>query len=245
MPQTRKHTAKTAKRLKINPSGRLKHALMAVFLATALPVLILRWVPPPASMFMIIAQCSAIIQGDDDFRLQYDWTPWEDISKHAKLAVVAAEDQTFADHLGFDFKAMRKAMISNQHSKKVRGASTLSQQTAKNLFLYPGRSYLRKVIEAYMTALVELSWPKQRILEVYLNVAEFGKGIYGVEAASQAYFQKSAAQLSAQEAALLAAVLPNPILLRADQPSAYVQRRQQWIANQMRRLGGEHYLNDL
>lgn len=230
------------KRLKIQPMGRLRQCLMVCFLVTALPVLVLRWVPPPISTFMIIANTSAIIHGERDFSLQYQWRPWDAISPHAKLAVIAAEDQTFADHLGFDFKAMKKALISNQRSQKIRGGSTLSQQTAKNLFLYPGRSYLRKIIEAYLTALIEVSWPKQRILEVYLNIAEFGKGVYGVEAASQTFFHKSAATLSAREAALLAAVLPNPTLLRVDHPSAYVLRRRQWIARQMQGLGGEHYL---
>lgn len=218
---------------------------MASFLITTLPILVLRWVPPPISMFMAIAKASALLQGETAFRLQYQWIPWETISPHVKLAVVAAEDQTFADHLGFDFRAMQKALVSNQHSKTLRGGSTLSQQTAKNLFLYPGRSYLRKMIEAYLTALIELSWPKQRILEVYLNIAEFGKGIYGVEAASQAFFRKSAATLSPQEAALLAAVLPNPVLLRVEHPTAYVQRRRHWIARQMQRLGGAQYLEGL
>ena len=223
----------------------MRQFLILIFLATAVPVLVLRWAPPPTSMFMIIARVSALVQGDRDFHLQYRWTPWEKISPQAKLAVVAAEDQSFADHIGFDFKEMRKAFVRNRSSKKIRGASTITQQTAKNLFLYPGRSYVRKLLEVYFTALIELSWPKQRILEVYLNIAEFGKGVYGLGGASRAYFNKPAAHLSGQEGALLAAVLPNPILLKVDHPTAYVQMRKEWIINQMRQLGGAHYLDEL
>jgi monofunctional biosynthetic peptidoglycan transglycosylase len=223
----------------------LKRLLLGFLLATVTPVVVFRWVPPPASMFMAIAGASAWFQGDRDFRLQYRWTPWDGISPAAKLAVVAAEDQLFARHLGFDVKAMQEAFEHNLKAKRLRGGSTISQQTAKNLFLYPGRSYVRKVLEAWFTALIELFWPKQRILEVYLNVAEFGKGIYGVGAAGPAFFGKGPEALRPREAALLAAVLPNPLLLRADRPSAYVKERQAWILGQMQRLGGAAYLDDL
>jgi monofunctional biosynthetic peptidoglycan transglycosylase len=223
----------------------LRQILAMFFIATALPVLVVRWVPPPTSMFMLTARVAAFMQGDHNFRIHYDWVPWQEISAEAKLAVVASEDQTFAHHLGFDFKAMEQALIKNRSGQKIRGASTISQQTAKNLFLHAGRSYSRKLLEAYFTALIEFSWPKQRILEVYLNIAEFGKGIYGVEAAGRSYFGKSAAQIGGPEAALLAAVLPNPIQLRVDRPSAYVLQRRRWILQQMRQLGGKHYLDEL
>lgn len=224
---------------------RLRRALIYLFLASAVPVLVLRWVPPPASLFMVIDQGTAFAHGDWRYRIHYQWTPWQRISPQVKLAVVAAEDQTFVGHLGFDFKAMGQAFASNRAGKRLRGGSTITQQTAKNLFLYPGRSYLRKILEAYFTGLIELSWPKQRILEVYLNIAEFGEGIYGVGAAGRIYFGQSAARLNSREAARLAAVLPNPKRMRADQPSAYVLKRQAWIIGQMQNLAGRHILDTL
>jgi monofunctional biosynthetic peptidoglycan transglycosylase len=214
---------------------------LAALLASSLPVLILRWAPPPASAFMLRASLLARLEGREDFALRYLWTPLEEISPEAGKAAVAAEDQLFFRHFGFDFKAMAKVLERNAEGGRLRGASTLSQQTAKNLFLYPGKSFLRKGLEAYFTALMEILWPKRRILEVYLNVAQFGDGVYGVEAASRTYFGKPARRLSAAEAALLAAVLPNPILLRANKPSAYVLKRRAWILEQMRRLGSENF----
>jgi len=147
---------------------------------------------------------------------------------------MAAEDQRFQEHSGFDWQAIAKAIQHNQKNRSTRGASTISQQTAKNLFLWSGRSWLRKGLEAYFTLLIESMWTKERILEMYLNIIEFGSGVYGVEAASRFYFQKSAAQLSTSEAALLAAVLPNPHIYKADNPSAYIRQRQEWILNHMR-----------
>lgn len=223
----------------------LRKTLLTFLLATAVPVALLRWLPPPVSLFMVIARVEALWKKDRDFQVHYRWTDWEEISPEAKIAVVAAEDQRFAAHLGFDFRAMKEAYEHNLRGRRVHGASTISQQTAKNLFLYPGRSYLRKGFEAYFTALIELLWPKQRILEVYLNIAQFGKGIYGVAEAGRIFFGKPAARLNGREAALLAAVLPNPVLLRVDRPSPYVQRRQGWIYRQMRQLGGAGYLEDL
>lgn len=223
--------------------GFLRKIVLVLLLATALPVALLRWLPAPASMFMVRARADAYWRGDRNFQVHYAWTDWDKISPHAKLAVVAAEDQRFAEHLGFDFKAMQQAFEHNRRGRRVHGASTISQQTAKNLFLYPGRSYFRKALEAYFTTLMELLWTKQRILEVYLNVAQFGKGIYGVGEASRIFFGKPAAGVNGREAALLAAVLPNPILLKIDRPSRYVQRRQQWIYRQMQQLGGPGYLD--
>jgi monofunctional biosynthetic peptidoglycan transglycosylase len=220
----------------------VRRLFLAFLLATIVPVAVLRWIPPPTSLFMILARASAVFEGDRDFKLHYRWISWDEISPSMKLAAVAAEDQLFARHLGFDLRAIEKAFEHNQRGKRIRGASTISQQTAKNLFLYPGRSYFRKALEAYFTASIELLWPKQRILEVYLNIAQFGKGIYGVSEASRLFFGKPASRLSGREAALLAAVLPNPALLRVDRPSSYVERRRQWIFRQMRQLGGIDYL---
>jgi len=217
----------------------------AFLVLTILPVLALRWLPPPASAFMLEARALALWEGRHDFKLRYRWISWDEISPHAGLAVVAGEDQLFSRHFGFDFRAIGKAWARNQGGRHLRGASTISQQTAKNLFLYPRRNYLRKALETYLTLLIELSWPKRRILEVYLNVAQFGDGIYGVEAASKAFFQKPAHRLEPAEAALLAAVLPNPVRLHVDRPSAHVQKRRDWILRQMRQLGGTNYLDDL
>lgn len=224
---------------------RLRPFAITLFLATTVPVLVLRWVPPPGSMFMLIDQLTAFAHGEWTHRIHYRWVPWKAISPQAKLAVVASEDQTFGEHTGFDFKAIGKAIEKNRSGKTLRGGSTITQQTAKNLFLTPSRSYLRKILEAYFTALIELSWPKQRILEVYLNIAEFGDGIYGVGAAGKIFFNKPAARLNSQEAALLAAVLPNPRLLRVEEPSAYLHHRQNWITGQMRYLSGRQWLDEL
>lgn len=162
-----------------------------------------------------------------------------------RIAVVASEDQKFPAHWGFDFAQIGDALDDREHGRRIRGASTISQQVAKNLFLWPGQSWVRKGIEAYLTVLIEALWPKRRILEVYLNIAEFGHGIYGVEAASRTYFRKSAAQLNTYDAALLAAVLPNPARLKAAAPSFYVRSRQSAIVSQMQRLGGPSYLKNL
>lgn len=210
---------------------------LGFLLLTVSPVVALRWLPPPASSFMLIAWANAWQEGDAQFHLDYRWTDWDEIATPAKLAVIAAEDQLFFQHSGFDFRAIERAWRHNREGRRLHGASTLSQQTAKNLFLYSGRSWARKGLEAYFTVLIEALWTKQRILEVYLNIAQFGEGLYGVGEASRRYFGKAPAQLRPPEAALLAAILPNPALLKAERPSAYVKRRQQWILRQMRQLG--------
>jgi monofunctional biosynthetic peptidoglycan transglycosylase len=217
-------------------------------LAVGLPVLsilVLRWVPPPVTAFMARAWVRGRLAGEEGFELRYRWTGWDGISPHARIAVVAAEDQNFPRHSGFDVKAIEEAWEEHEQGGRLRGASTISQQVAKNLFLWPGRSFARKGLEAYLTALIEFLWPKRRILEVYLNTAEMGRGIYGVTAASRLYFGKSPVAITAHEAALLAAVLPNPLRLHADRPSAYVLRRAEWIEGQMRRLGGGEYLRGM
>lgn len=213
--------------------------------ASILVILTLRWIDPPTSSFMLRARMQAWAADDAAFRFQHRWVDEERISSNLKLAVIAAEDQLFAEHWGFDVQSINKAWEERQRGRRVRGASTLSQQVAKNLFLWPGQSWVRKGIESYLTVLIEALWPKRRILEVYLNIAEFGKGVYGAEAAAQRYFRKSAAQLSSADAALMAAVLPNPIRLKIVAPSRYVRARQSWIQRQMRMLGGASYLRQL
>ncbi|MCQ4164057.1 monofunctional biosynthetic peptidoglycan transglycosylase [Tahibacter sp. P2K] len=205
-------------------------------------VLLLRFVPVPYSGFMAERQLAAWTAGEDNFRLRQRWVPLAQVSRELPIALVAAEDQKFPRHHGFDVEAIREAIEDAEDGERLRGASTISQQTAKNLFLWNGRSFVRKGLEAYFTVLIELCWPKRRILEVYMNVAEFGDGVYGAAAASQVYFRKTPGALTAREAALLAAVLPNPRRLRVDKPSAYVQRRAVWIERQTRQLGGPGYL---
>lgn len=206
-------------------------------------VLLLRWVDPPASSFMAIHQVSAWLGGDFGYRIEYHWRDLPAVSAQLPIAVVASEDQRFPDHHGFDFQSMRKAFESNRNGRKTRGGSTISQQLAKNLFLWSGRSYVRKALEAWYTVWIELLWPKRRILEVYVNVVEFGDGVYGAEAASRRFFGKPAKSLNRTEAARLAAVLPNPKHYSAGKPGPYVQRRTRAIERQIRRLGGPGYLD--
>jgi len=208
-------------------------------------VLVLRFVDPPFSTVMAGRQLSAWAGGDWKFGVAYDWRDLERMAPSLPLALIAAEDQNFAEHYGFDFKAIEKARRNNARGRKLRGASTISQQVAKNLFLWPGQSWLRKGLEAWFTVWIELLWPKQRILEVYLNVAQFGRGTWGVEAASRRYFRKPAADLTRTEAALLASVLPSPTRYRVVNPGPYVRQRQQWILGQMNRLGGPALLDSL
>lgn len=208
-----------------------------------LAVLALRFIPPVTSAFMIGRSIEALANRERSFRLSYQWVSIEKVSPNLPIALVAAEDQTFPLHYGFDVKAIRSVIAKADRNQRVRGASTISQQVAKNLFLWSGRSYLRKGLEAYFTLLIEWLWPKQRILEVYLNIAEFGDGIYGASAASERLFRTTPAQLSTRQSALLAAVLPNPRRLHADKPSRYVQQRADWIQRQARQLGGAAYLD--
>ena len=199
--------------------------------------------PVPFSAVMLERQIGAWLSVDFHYVAHSDWVGMDEISPWMGLAAIAAEDQKFPEHWGFDVSAIEKALAHNERQEnRVRGASTLSQQTAKNLFLWDGRSWLRKGLEAGLTVGIETVWSKKRILTVYLNIAEFGEGTFGVEAASRRYFHKPASKLTASEAALLAAVLPNPIRFRADAPSGYVRSRQAWILRQMRQLGGEGFM---
>lgn len=200
-------------------------------LLSVLLVVIYKWAPVPITPLMVIRHLEY-----PEESLQHDWVPMEEISPNLQLAVVASEDQNFLHHNGFDYKAIRKAIDESKGRKKTRGASTISQQTAKNVFLWPQRSWVRKGFEVYFTFLIELFWSKERILEVYLNSIEMGKGIYGAEAAAKAWFGKPAEKLSPYEAAAIAAVLPNPRLYRANPPSGYIQQRKAWIVRQMQNL---------
>jgi monofunctional glycosyltransferase len=208
-------------------------------------VLLLRWINPPYTAFMLESQLTAWSTRDSSYVLRHRWVGLDQISPNLPLAVVASEDQKFPEHWGFDVEAIEKAYQLNQHSHKVRGASTISQQVAKNLFLWSGRSYFRKGLEAYFTLAIEACWPKRRILEVYLNVAEFGPGVYGAEAAAQQFFHRPAARLTRSDAATLAAVLPNPQRLHAAAPSGYILQRRDWILGQMQALGGPDMLDDI
>lgn len=221
---------------------RLAAALVAL---SVLPVVGLRWIPPPTSSVMLQDRLAQVVRGERRPPLRYRWVGWREIAPSMRLAVVAAEDQKFPAHRGFDLESIADAVEDAAGGGRLRGASTISQQVARNLFLWQGRSWLRKGLEAYFTALLELLWPKRRILEVYLNVVEFGERTYGVGAASQAFFGRSPGRLTASEAALLAAVLPNPARLHARNPSAYVRQRAAWIETQMARLGGPAYLKKL
>ncbi len=220
-------------------------ALATWAVVTAGVVVALRWIDPPFTAFMVQSRVAALFTNPPGYDFDYQWRDWGQISPNAALAVVAAEDQKFPLHHGFDFKQIDKALQDRERGKHVRGASTISQQVAKNLFLWPGQSWFRKGLEAGITVLIELAWSKQRILEVYLNVAEFGRGTFGVQAASRRFFHKDASHLTRADAALLAAVLPAPNRFRVDAPSNYVKRRQGWIQRQMASLGDTSYVQGL
>lgn len=218
----------------------LKRGAIALLSFWAISILLFSFLPVPYSSVMLQKQLSAWADGNFKYWAKQNWVSMDEISPYMALAVIASEDQTFPTHWGFDLEAISKVL-----EKQNRGASTLTQQTVKNVFLWNGRSWIRKGLEAGLTIGVELVWTKRRILTVYLNVAEFGEGIFGVEQAAQHFFSKSAKHLTASEAALLAAVLPNPIRYRVDNPSAYIYSRQQWILRQMQQLGGVGVIKSL
>lgn len=212
--------------------------LLIAFLAISLlSVLVFRWLPVPFTPLML-TRCVEQKMSGKPMLLRYSWVPLDKINNNLQLAVVCSEDQNFLEHRGFDFGAIEKAIDFNKSHQRKRGASTISQQTAKNVFLWPGRSWLRKGLEVYFTFLIECCWSKQRIMEVYLNIIEMGEGVYGSEMAAQIFFNKSAKSLLNSEAALLAATLPNPRKLSATHPSQYLRSRQQWILEQMNLWGG-------
>ena len=211
---------------------------------SVLAVLTLRWIPPVTSAYMLEARTHAALTGNSAYRTDFEWVDLEHISPNAAIAVVASEDQQFPFHDGFDFKSIREAVRASERGKKLRGASTISQQVAKNLFLWNG-GFVRKGLEAYFTVLIEAMWPKERILEMYLNIAQFGPGTYGVQAAAQQYFHKDARRLNRVESAELAAVLPSPLRMHVNTPSHYLLERREWILGQMSNLGGAAYLDEL
>ncbi|NVK42478.1 MAG: monofunctional biosynthetic peptidoglycan transglycosylase [Oceanospirillaceae bacterium] len=224
------------KRYLIRPLGKLLCWLVGGWvLLSLLLVLLFRFVDPPIWSWLV--QRELFPPEGYPASFAHEWVARDQISPSMQLAVIAAEDQRFAEHNGFDFTAIQRALEHNLDGGRVRGASTLTQQTAKNLFLWSGRSWVRKGLEAWFALLLELLWDKGRILEVYLNIVEFGPGIYGVEAAGRHYYGVPARNLGALQAARLAAVLPNPYRYRAQPPSPYVERRSRWIARQMRQLG--------
>lgn len=220
--------------------GMFAWALAGLLLLVMAMVVLFRFVNPPTSAFML-----GYIMSGSGQELKQEWVGLDDISPWMSLAVVASEDQRFPHHHGVDFGAIRKALAEYQAGQGLRGASTITQQTAKNLFLWNGRSFIRKALEAGLALGIDGLWPKRRIMEVYLNIAEFGHGVYGVESASRLYFGIPASQLSQTQAARLAAVLPNPKVLSAASPSAYVWERVAWIRGQMAQLSGLRYLQGL
>ena len=222
--------------------------LLILFLVFSIGLVVtFRWVPPPTSSLMLQTYFARRAYAPDAKgpAYAYQWTPYTAMSPALPLAVIAAEDQRFPNHYGFDMTEIQQALRDYWEGKGLRGASTISQQVAKNLYLWSDRNLLRKGLEAWFTILLETFWSKRRILEVYLNIAQFGVGVFGVGAASQHYFGKPPAALTAAEAALLAAALPGPVIYRVEQPSPYVRQRQQWILRHMNQLGGVRYLNKI
>lgn len=237
MANTHRYTSKQRRK----SIGRRLQLVLIKFLllfvtATALPVSLFRWLPPPTSTFMLYRHYQDWVEKSEVKAIEYHWVPAQDISLNAYKAVIASEDQRFFKHAGFDFNAIQASIDHYKDGGKLRGASTISQQVAKNLFLTPAKNLIRKAMEAWFTLLIESFWSKQRILQTYLNIAEFGDHLFGIEAASRHYFGISAKHISPDQAALLAATLPNPMLLKAEKPSAYVHKRQRWISYQMRLL---------
>ncbi|MFM6948185.1 MAG: monofunctional biosynthetic peptidoglycan transglycosylase [Aquirufa sp.] len=215
-----------------------------LWIASVVAILLLKFIPVYFTPTMIVRKIDALKNGENS-KIYSEWTPYHEIDKNCALAVIASEDQRFPTHNGFDFEALQGALKNNLRGKKIKGASTISQQVAKNVFLWQDRSYIRKGLEVYFTFMIELIWGKERILEVYLNVAETGKMTFGVEAACRRYYNHSSLEVSKSEAARIAAVLPNPIRFSIENPSNYVLRRTSNIQRQMRMLGGKSYLDQL
>ncbi|QOR75302.1 MAG: monofunctional biosynthetic peptidoglycan transglycosylase [Thermoflavifilum sp.] len=219
-----------------------KRICIGLFILQFLYILLLKWVPPPTTFTMLQNRVSA---WQDGAPFHYQWVSYDQISPYAKLAVMAGEDQLFPDHNGFDFKSIEKAWKHNQHNRSLRGASTISQQVARNVFLWQGRNWIRKAIEVYFTFMIEKIWGKRRILEMYLNVAQMGPHVFGIQAAAEVYFHKPASRLTREEAAMIAAVLPNPVRFRVNPPSSFTRWRQQYLLQQMRNLEGDEDIEAL
>ncbi len=212
-----------------------KRIILFFFISTFLAVILYRFVPVYVTPLMVIRSVEQIADGEKVV-CHHRWVPIEKMSRHMPMAVIASEDNRFMTHHGFDFEELKKVIEENKHRKRPRGASTITQQTAKNVFLWPGHSYLRKGLEAYFTVLIELFWSKERIMEVYLNSIETGRGIYGVESVAQLHFHKTAAKLTQSQCALIAATLPNPRRFNSAAPSAYMQKRRGQIVSLMGKI---------
>lgn len=218
---------------------RLLLKLILWFFGSTIGVVILfAFLPVPVTPLMLQRCWQQAFDPQRPVRLRHDWVSFGEISPHLQLAVVCAEDQEFLEHEGFDFAAIQEAYKYNKNHKRKKGASTISQQTAKNVFLWPSRSWVRKGFEVYFTFLIETLWSKERIMTVYLNSIEFGDGIYGAEAAARYFYGKNALTLNRQEAAMLASVLPNPLIYKVEKPTAQIRQHQQWVLRQMRMWGG-------
>jgi monofunctional biosynthetic peptidoglycan transglycosylase len=219
-------------------SSVLSKYVLVVFAGSVFLILIMAIFPPVTTAFIEIDRWT----NEDKYEIQYQWVSWDNISPYVPLAMICAEDQKFTDHYGFDLESIEEAWDERQQGKRFRGASTISQQVAKNLFLWPGKFFFRKGMEAYFTVLIELFWSKKRILEMYVNIAQFGEGVYGVKEAGQKYFKKEASKITYYEAALMGAVLPNPVRLKINRPSNYVKERTEWILLQMDQMGWERFI---
>ena len=216
---------------------------MLAFVVFSIVVVVpFRWLNPPVTMVMMDRW---LYSNEDDFKLKQRWMSWDKIPKHVALAVVTSEDQVFPFHHGFDVDSIMKSLRDIGNGSQLRGASTISQQVARNVYLWTGRSWIRKGLEAWFTLLIELTWGKQRILEVYLNIAEWGEGVFGLEAASRYHFSKSARQLSPMQSALLASCLPSPLRYDLARPDQYLRERAAWNLRQQKRLGGTQWLAQL
>lgn len=234
--------------VEIKPAKQILTAILhwifrisALFVAISiLSVLLLRWVNPPTTSFMLQRQWT-----NDNVELRYQWTDWQDISPHLKMAAIASEDQAFANHWGIDISSIQKAIEEYGRGQDLRGASTITQQVAKNLYLWAEQSYIRKGIEAYFAVLIELLWSKQRILEMYLNIVEFGDGIYGVQAAAEHYLNTTPANLTKWQSAFMVTALPAPKRYNLDDPSEYMLERSSWVMRYMDLLGNTYYLEKL
>jgi monofunctional biosynthetic peptidoglycan transglycosylase len=226
-------------------SGLFLKVILGFVLVSAFSVIVLKWINPITSSIMIQRKIEAMVTFSEKQIIAYNWVNFEEISKHMSIAVIASEDQNFPFHFGFDFKQIENAIEQSERGGRLRGASTITQQVAKNLFLWEGRSIIRKGIEAYFTLLIEIFWTKKRILEVYLNIVETGDMIFGVGAASKVYFYRNPEKLQIEHAALLAATLPNPRKFSVRNPSNYILKRRDWIKRQVSLLGGAGYLKNL
>ena len=228
----------------------VKRMVIAFFIFTIALTIIYRFVNMPYTITMASRKVEAVFSDKKDKSIDFRWKKYEDISRSLPLAIITCEDQDFPNHFGFDFKAIDKAIAHNEKvkagkRKRIKGASTISQQVAKNVFLWQGRSYVRKGLEVYFTLLIEFFWSKQRIIEVYMNIAEMGNMTFGAEAAAQKYFRKSAANLTQSEAATIAVILPNPRKYSAANPGPYVQKRRNWCVDMMNKLGGKSFLKQI